>query len=122
MEQSISIFVFFEIEVFAFFGIIFGLYLWLSFKFILNLVYQDGPRHAFKTEAVKHAKDLLMRNRTDAIITTGIIWSFAINMFLTSSLNVARGRMAEYQENLINYCKVIDILQFVGLILLKFIS
>ena len=80
----------------AFFGILFGLWLWLTFKYILNLVYQDGPKHAFKTEAVKHAKDLLMRNKTDAFITTGIIWSYAINIFWTSELNVARGLLSEY--------------------------
>ena len=55
LEQSISIFVFFEMETFAFFGIVFGLWLWLTFKYILNCLYQDGPRHSFKTEAVKHA-------------------------------------------------------------------
>ena len=55
LEQSISIFVFFEMETFAFFGIIFGLWLWITFKYILNCLYQDGPRHSFKTEAVKHA-------------------------------------------------------------------
>ena len=94
LEQSISIFVFFEIEVFAFFGILFGLWLWLSFKYFLNAIFQDGPRHSFKTDAVKHAKDLLMRNKIDAFTTTGIIWSFAINIFMTSGLNVARDLMA----------------------------
>ena len=78
----------------AFFGIIFGLWLWLSFKYILNTLYQDGPRHSFKTDAVKHAKDLLMRNKIDAFTTNGIIWSFAINVFLINDLNVAKGLMA----------------------------
>ena len=43
-----------------------------------------------------------MRNKIDAFTTTGIFWAYAINMFLTSRLNVARELMAEYQESLIN--------------------
>lgn len=107
---------------FAFFGILFGLWLWLTFKYILNSIYQDGPRHTFKTESVKHAKDLLMRNNVDAFITTGILWTFAVNMFFNSELNEARSLMASYQENLIRGLILIEILQFVFLLLLKFIS
>ena len=122
MEQSISIFVFFEIEIFAFLGIMGGLWLWLTFKYIFNSGYQNGPSHAFKTEAVKHAKDLLMRNKEDAFIMTGIIWTAAINVFLTSSLNLAKNLMAPYQEDLINTLLTIEICQISFLILLKFVN
>ena len=118
-ESSISVFVFFEIEVFAFFGIILGLWIWLTLKFILNCIFQDGPRHAFKTEGVKHAKDLLMRNNEDAFITTGILWTFAINMFLNSELNEAKDLMADYQKDLITYLIAIEISQVAFLMLLK---
>ena len=44
-----------------------------------------------------------MRNSNDAYIMTGIIWSFAINLFLISSLNIAKGLMADYQVDLIHW-------------------
>ena len=78
----------------AFFGDLFGLWLWLSFKYIFNTLYQDGPKHSFKTYAVKYAKDLLMRNKIDVLTMTGGIWGFAINVFFISDLNVAKGLMA----------------------------
>ena len=38
-----ALFIFFEFEVVAFFGIIIGLWAWLTFKYILNAIYVDGP-------------------------------------------------------------------------------
>ena len=55
--NSISLFVFFELEVFAFFGIITGLWIWLSVKYCLNCMQVNGPEHTFKTKGVKLAKD-----------------------------------------------------------------
>ena len=63
-----------------------------------------------------------MRNTNDAYIMTGIIWSFAINLFLISSLNIARGLMADYQVDLIMWVIRVELCQFFFLILLKFIS
>ena len=63
-----------------------------------------------------------MRNKNDAYIMTGIIWSFAINLFLISSLNIARGLMADYQVDLIRWVIRVELCQFFFLILLKFIS
>ena len=62
-----------------------------------------------------------MRNNEDAFITTGILWTFAINMFLISELNEARHLMADYQEDLITYLIAIELAQLAFLILLKFL-
>ena len=53
----ISLFVFFEMEVFAFLGILGGLLLWLVLKQCLNACYMTGPRHIFKTKGIKRATD-----------------------------------------------------------------
>lgn len=55
--DQVSFFVFFELEVFAFAGLLLGLFIWISWKYCLNAVYSGGPQHNFKTKGVKHAKD-----------------------------------------------------------------
>ena len=47
--KVVSVFLTFEIEVFAFIGIIAGLWVWLTVKYIANSVYTNGPMLAFKT-------------------------------------------------------------------------
>jgi len=87
--KVITLFTFFEIEVFAFAGIIFGLFIWLSVKFILNSIYTSGPQYKFKTSGVKMAHDTLVRNHDDAFIFTGIFWTLICNTYLLSDLNVS---------------------------------
>ena len=41
--SSVSLFVFFEMEVFASAGILLGLWLWLTSKYFLNAIYHNGP-------------------------------------------------------------------------------
>ena len=41
--ESVSLFVFFELEVFAFAGILLGLWVWISVKYYLSAVYTEGP-------------------------------------------------------------------------------
>ena len=77
-------------EVFAFAGILFGLWVWLTTKFLLNGLFTEGPQHIFKTKGVKFAKDQLVRNFNDAFIYTGLFWEAMINVFLLSSLNSAK--------------------------------
>ena len=53
----ISLFVFFEMEVFAFLGILVGLLLWLIMKQCLNACFMSGPRYVFKTKGIRRATD-----------------------------------------------------------------
>ena len=99
--DSISLFVFFELEVFAFAGIIIGLWIWLSIKYCLSCLFQGGPEHTFKTPGVKLAKDQLVRNFVDVFIYTGLFWDVTINLYLLSELNVARDVMVDSQKSLI---------------------
>ena len=80
--EFVSLFAFFEIELFAFGGILLGLWLWLTLKFWTNQLFQDGPKFTFKTDSVRFADDLLIRNQKDAFIFTGVIWSCSINAYL----------------------------------------
>ena len=41
--EIVSLFVFFEMEVWAFLGIIAGIWAWLSLKFLHNSFYKNGP-------------------------------------------------------------------------------
>lgn len=55
--DAVSLFVFFELEVFAFAGILFGLWIWITAKYYLSSLFTGGPQHVFKTKGVKQAKD-----------------------------------------------------------------
>lgn len=55
--NAVSLFVFFELEVFAFAGLLVGLWVWLTLKYFLSSMYAEGPQHVFKTRGVKHAND-----------------------------------------------------------------
>jgi hypothetical protein len=86
---TISLFIFFEIEVFAFLGIIAGLWIWLSMKFFLNNIYGNGPQFTFKTSGGYAAVDTITRNNLDVYILVGLFWDISCDIFLLSSLNVA---------------------------------
>lgn len=88
--REIALFTFFELEVFAFAGILFGLFLWLSCKYILNTIFTSGPQFNFKTSGVKLARDTLVRNHDDAFIFTGIMWTMSCNAYLLSEMNVSK--------------------------------
>ena len=60
--KVIALFTFFELEIFAFAGILVGLLLWLAVKYILNAIFTEGPQFNFKTSGVKLAHDTLVRN------------------------------------------------------------
>ena len=96
--EIIGLFTFFEIEVFAFFGIMIGLYLWLTIKYTLNTIYSAGPLYVFKTLGVKKARDTLVRNYEDAYIFMGLIWTLATNAYLNSNLNKSYEYMNDKQH------------------------
>lgn len=87
-EKVVSLFVLFEIEVFAFCGIVAGLWFWLTIKFLLHALFEAGPKFSFKTRGIKKATDILVRNMVDAYVTTGLFWDMAVNIYLLSRLNV----------------------------------
>jgi len=106
---TVSLFVFFEIEVFAFFGIILGLWVWLTFKFIHNCLYHDGPQFSFKTKGIKMANDTLVRNYTDAFVFTGIFWDMSCNSYLLSSLNISSDIMTSSQKSMLKSMVILNL-------------
>ena len=107
---------------FCFAGIIFGLWVWLSGKYILNCLYVGGPQFKFKTRGIKEASDLLMRNYQDAFVYTGLFYDAAVNVYLLSNLNVAKDEITDSQKSLINQMLFLSLAQFTVFILLKFVS
>ena len=55
--KAVSVFLFFEIEVFVFMGIIAGLWVWLTTKYIANSVSSEGPMLFLKTPKTKYMSD-----------------------------------------------------------------
>ena len=99
--NTVSLFVFFEIEVFAFFGIILGLWLWLTGKYFQNAIYHNGPQYTFKTKGIKSAADTLVRNHIDVFIFTGFFWDLTINAYLLSDLNASSDIIGDSSKTMI---------------------
>ena len=95
--KAVSVFLFFEIEVFVFMGIIAGLWVWLTTKYIANSVSSEGPMLFLKTPKTKYMSDQLMRNNKDVYVNTGIFWQTAVNLYLYSDQNIAKDIMPDYQ-------------------------
>ena len=100
--REVALFTFFELEVFAFAGILLGLFLWLSSKYILNALFTSGPQFNFKTSGVKLARDTLVRNHDDAFIFTGIMWTMSCNAYLLSDMNVSKDVTTKLQLSMVN--------------------
>ena len=96
--EAVSLFAFFEIELFAFGGILLGLWLWLTFKFWTSQLFQDGPKFTFKTDSVRLADDLLIRYHRDAFIFTGVVWSCSINAYLGPWGGIFGDNMTELEK------------------------
>lgn len=100
-DDTVALFTFFEMEVFAFGGLLMGLWFWLIGKWICNCLFTDGPQFTFKTKGVKAAQDTLVRNHDDAYIATGIFWVASINVYLLTDLNVSKDVMTDAQQSMI---------------------
>ena len=121
-NDVVSLFVFFEIEVFAFFGIIFGLWMWLTGKFFLNAMYHNGPQYVFKTKGVKTAIDVLTRNHIDVFIFTGFLYDMTINIYILSDLNQASELMTTSQTSMVKQLLFTNVLQLMVFNCLKMVS
>ena len=75
---------FFEFEVWAFIGLIIGLWMWLVVKFIISQLCVNGPAFKFKTAGVKDAEDQLTRNHTDANAFASLFYDVLINFFIVA--------------------------------------
>lgn len=115
-----SFFVFFDIEVFVFLGMLLGLWVWLSVKFLVNKLYFSGPVFSFKTDGVKTARDVLTRNKSDAINLVAVFWCAFVNYHLSIGSNYLSDRMEESQYSILYALYYMNVLQIFALIMLKF--
>ena len=97
-----SLFVFFDIEVFVFLGQLYGMLIWLVLKFIVNKCYHSGPAFTFKTAGVKTAKDVLNRNKEDALVLVGVFWMANVNQHLSTGDNYLRELTDETQKTILS--------------------
>ena len=92
---SVSFFVFFEIEIFAFIGIILGLWVWLTTKYMTNCCCSKGVMLKLKTKRAKQLSDQLLRNQVDVFVYTGLFWQATVNLYFLTDLNIAKNIMPE---------------------------
>ena len=85
-------------------------------------MFQNGPTFTFKTDSVKFAEDLLIRNQKDAFIFTGVVWSCSINGYLSSDENLLRDKMSEMERVFLTFLLYLGVLQATCLSILKFVD
>ena len=85
-------------------------------------MFQNGPKFTFKTDSVRFAEDLLIRNQKDAFIFTGVVWSCSINGYLSSDENLLRDKMTEMERVFLTSLLYLGVLQATCLAILKFVD
>ena len=76
--------------------------IWLVLKFIVNKCYHSGPAFTFKTAGVKTAKDVLNRNKEDALVLVGVFWMANVNQHLSTGDNYLRELTDETQKTILS--------------------
>ena len=117
-----ELFVFFEMEVFAFLGVIIGLFFYLTVKFILNSLYKNGPMYNFKTKGVKQASDLLQRNYDNAVLVSSLVYDISINTYLLSDFNAVRDKVSKSEISIVHQLRYLGMAQLVVILFLFFMA
>ena len=113
---------FFEFEIMAFIGLIIGLWMWLSVKFVISQLFMNGPEFYIKTAGVKDAKDQLTRNHADANAYASLFYDVSINIFILESANLGNVVISDAQRGIVNQLFVMNCIQFLVFLILKVLS
>ena len=85
-------------------------------------MFQNGPKFTFKTDSVRFAEDLLIRNQKDAFIFTGVVWSCSINGYLSNQENLLHDKMTEMERIFLTSLLYLGVLQAACLSIIKFVD